>query len=407
MEWENKFSSIVRETETNLARVRDRLGSSSKTKAFHPRSSGIHHGGNLRSQAARSPYKGTVAWDLPSSKHSPIKTVGMATSAPSSQASPALVNALFERVEEQAEVVSQLCDTVKKLEKERDIQATDIKKMKDEISRLNERLREKGVDIETERKLEQFKRDVYSQLEFVQSQAKLRQSAGESSGRSDSAVVNEARRIVEDETESLQRDIEHLKTKLGKMEMELHSTLAESRDVFRKQDRLDRALSSLSENQRSQSRSLSSIVDERQSDAYDIRQLKHLVNKVSHQYSELESEMQSSIRRSGVSSSNSSVRLPQPRLPKQTKMTNGDSKPRRKGAKKKTKAASDDLMLSSSSNTDLSLTTLDISSPSDTELVSLQLDRSHRGVSGNGVGNISSSSLTSLDSDDLLKELSH
>ena len=41
-----------------------------------------------------------MAWD----KLSPVKTVGMATSVPSSQASPALVNALFERVEEQAEV---------------------------------------------------------------------------------------------------------------------------------------------------------------------------------------------------------------------------------------------------------------------------------------------------------------
>ena len=60
--------------------------------------------GNLRSQAARSLSKGTVAWDLSSPKHSPVKTIGMATSVPSSQASPALVNALFERVEEQAEV---------------------------------------------------------------------------------------------------------------------------------------------------------------------------------------------------------------------------------------------------------------------------------------------------------------
>ena len=63
--------------------------------------------GNLQSQASRSPHKGTVAWDLQSSKHSPIKMVGMATSVPSSQTSPALVNALFERVEEQAEVSAQ------------------------------------------------------------------------------------------------------------------------------------------------------------------------------------------------------------------------------------------------------------------------------------------------------------
>ena len=56
--------------------------------------------GNIRSLTSRSPHISAMAWD----KLSPVKTVGMATSVPSSQASPALVNALFERVEEQAEV---------------------------------------------------------------------------------------------------------------------------------------------------------------------------------------------------------------------------------------------------------------------------------------------------------------
>lgn len=407
MEWENKFSSIVRETETNLARVRDRLGSSNKTKGFG-RSSGNHYGGslspaftpgNLRSQTARPP---AVAWD----KQIPVKTVGMATSVSSSQASPALVNALFERVEEQAELVSRLSNTVMGLEKERETQAAEINKMKEQINRLNERLRERGVDIETERKLEQFKRDVYSQLEFVQSQTKLTQSASENSHHSDPGVINEARRIIQDETESLQRDIEYLKTRLSKMEIELHTNLGDSRDVLRKQERLDRVLSSLSENQCSQSRSLSSIVDERQSDSYEIRQLKHLVNKLSNQCSELESEIQTSIRHSTVSSSNnSSLRQPQPRPFKATRITNGDTRTRRKSSKSKSKATTDDLVLSSSSDTDLSLTTLDVGSTSDTELTSMQLDRSHRGVSTrNGIGSISNSSLSSLDSDDLLKE---
>ena len=58
---------------------------------------------------------------------------------------------------------------------------------------------------------------------------------------------------------------------------------------------------------------------------------------------------------------------------------NGDAKSKRKGTKQKSKAAVDDLVLSSSSDDDLSLTTLDISSPSDSELTSLKLDRSHKG----------------------------
>ena len=43
----------------------------------------------------------TVPWD----KQSSVKTVGITTGVTSSQASPALVNALFERVEQQSEVI--------------------------------------------------------------------------------------------------------------------------------------------------------------------------------------------------------------------------------------------------------------------------------------------------------------
>lgn len=399
MEWESKFSSIVRETETNLAKVRDRLNASNKTKALG-RSRGNHYGGsstslhtvgNLRSQTSRP---STVAWD----KLRSPKTVGMTTNIPSGQASPALVNALFERVEEQGELVNYLNKTVMQLEKERETHAGEIKRMKEEINKLSERLRERGVDIETERKLEQFKRDVYSQLEFVESQTKLRQNEGENSLRSDSAVINEMRRIIEDETESIQRSIEHLKTKLSKMELEIHSTITDSREVLRKQDRLDRLLSSLSENQRTQSRSLSSVVDERQSDTHEIQELKHLVSKLSRQYSELESELQSSI------SNNSSIRHSRPRPSKQTRSTNGSVRSMRRGKLSKSIRAQDDLVLSSSNGSDLSLSALDVSSPSDTDFTSVQLENSNRGISTeNGIGNISSTSLSSLNSDDLLK----
>lgn len=401
MEWESKFSSIVRETETNLAKVRDRLNASNKTKAlgssrgnhYGGSSTSLHTVGNLRSQTSRP---STVAWD----KLRSPKTVGMTTNIPSGQASPALVNALFERVEEQGELVNYLNKTVMQLEKERETHAGEIKRMKEEINKLSERLRERGVDMETERKLEQFKCDVYSQLEFVESQTKLRHNEGENSLRSDSAVINEMRRIIEDETESIQRSIEHLKTKLSKMELEIHSTITDSREVLRKQDRLDRLLSSLSENQRTQSRSLSSVVDERQSDAHEIQELKHLVSKLSRQYSELESELQSSI------SNNSSIRhpRPRPRPSKQTRSTNGSVRSMRRGKLSKSIKAQDDLVLSSSNGSDLSLSALDVSSPSDTDFTSVQLEKSNRGISTeNGIGNISSTSLSSLNSDDLLK----
>ena len=76
---------------------------------------------------------------------------------------------------------------------------------------------------------------------------------------------------------------------------------------------------------------------------------------------------------------NSSVRQSQLHASTQARFMNGDAKSKREGTKHKSKAAVDDLVLSSSSDNDLSLTTLDVSSPSDSELTSLKLDRSHRG----------------------------
>lgn len=80
-----------------------------------------------------------------------------------------------------------------------------------------------------------------------------------------------------------------------------------------------------------------------------------------------------------LTGNNSSVRQSQLRASTQARLMNGDAKSKRKGTKHKSKAAVEDLVLSSSSDNDLSLTTLDVSSPSDSELTSLKLDRSHRG----------------------------
>ena len=58
--------------------------------------------GNIHLGVTRSSTKSGVAWGP--SPRSPVKTIGITTTSPSSQASPALINALFERVEQQAEV---------------------------------------------------------------------------------------------------------------------------------------------------------------------------------------------------------------------------------------------------------------------------------------------------------------
>ena len=78
---------------------------------------------------------------------------------------------------------------------------------------------------------------------------------------------------------------------------------------------------------------------------------------------------------------NTSTSRPAKKSMKSTPLMNGNSRePNIKRSNKKFTSESLELSLSDISDTDLSLSTLDLNSPSDSELVSLQLDNSSRGI---------------------------
>ncbi|KAK3704469.1 hypothetical protein QZH41_013344 [Actinostola sp. cb2023] len=100
MSWEDKFSSIVRETESNLARVRNRLGSS-------------------RARTSR------VKYTSPNRGRNRLVILGRHCQAAT-------------------RVLESLSMTVKRLEKERNTQAEMITSLQTQVVKLNDRLREQG-----------------------------------------------------------------------------------------------------------------------------------------------------------------------------------------------------------------------------------------------------------------------
>ncbi|XP_031574417.1 myosin heavy chain, cardiac muscle isoform-like [Actinia tenebrosa] len=294
MDWEDKISSIVKETETNLARVKDQLGSS---RVRHSSQAKYYSSPNLdvrNSSFENSSFRSSnplLSYSTNGFQStSPQRMSGVNANRNEGSSSPALLNVLFERIEQQAETLSSLSHTVKRLEKAKTHQAETISTLQDQVSRLNERLREHGVDLQTERKLEGFKREMYSQLERIQSQNQLKQNRDDISYDDPSNAtlardLHENKRILQDDCNSLRREIDHLKTRIGKIELDTQTTMADAKDSNRRLERIDRTVNLLSENQRSQSRSIESIVDDRElrnSDMGSIRrELDELLTKVS------------------------------------------------------------------------------------------------------------------------------
>ncbi|XP_032219829.1 myosin-J heavy chain isoform X2 [Nematostella vectensis] len=434
MDWEDKFSSIVKETESNLARVRDRLGSSRtklpvssayntspyrESSSLKPSSRLSTSMDNLRPRSTM--FSSTTRSSLSPTKTrldayrstSPVKTSSVLSGQPSSRDSPALLNVLFERLEQQAEALDSLSGTVKRLEKDKNNQAGTISKLQDEVSRLNDRLREQGVDMETERKLEQFKREMYGHLEMMTSRSRLHRSEDSSFGdpnpTSIARELNESKRLLQEDCDSVRREVDHLKARIAKVELEMHSSLGDGKDALRRLDRLDRTINVLSENQRSQSHSLSSMVDERDMRTADLGQLRGIVDQLSHQVANMERETSNQVHRqhssaTGCSSNSTSRKNGKSSATHNRQMTNGYSHSKITNGKSRKKK--DPLFDISLSDSDIDVTTgvLNLSTGSDSEISSIQLDTqsSNKVHARDEFADISSTSLSSLDSDDLL-----
>ncbi|KAK3704470.1 hypothetical protein QZH41_013345 [Actinostola sp. cb2023] len=263
-----------------------------------------------------------------------------------------------------------------------------------------------------------FKREMYSHLERIQSQYRLHDGSDGSHGNPTTATLSrdlqENKRLAHETCESLRREIDHIKTRIAKVELETHSTLADARDSARRLERLDRTVNVLSENQRSQSHSLESMVDDRDMRTFELGSIREKISELSRHVSDRESDSQGRRKQqtrrpaSGSSSSSSANKAsnqtkPLPKTTGKNSLVNGySSSATPKKSKRKTKAPELEISLSDS-DLDMSSALLGISSDSDSDLTSIQLNsHSYKVEIHPEISDLSSASLSSLNSDELL-----
>ncbi|XP_048763249.1 uncharacterized protein LOC125671519 [Ostrea edulis] len=211
MNWENKFSSILRETESNLSKARRKL--------YTP-----GHGYldlTSRGFSSSMPMRRSSSL-LDMSGYVPVMTSTPQVAVPSqpSITSPQLVNSLQEKMEQQNRLIDQLMQMVNKLETDRNNYSEQMKDVRDQLYHLRTQNTKPDRRMDVENKIDQFRRDLQSEINSIHIQ--LQRNSVDNTLQRD---IRDMKNNVQDDLDLMKRDIDILKSRIGKIENEV-STIA-------------------------------------------------------------------------------------------------------------------------------------------------------------------------------------
>eukprot|EP00057_Strongylocentrotus_purpuratus_P029775 XP_011684249.1 PREDICTED: uncharacterized protein LOC583757 isoform X2 [Strongylocentrotus purpuratus] len=319
-DWERNFTNTMRETEDNLSRMRNRLDPA----RYKP----------IDSTLIDSPPEPTehLSNGVPkirlknNNKERPVSAI-MTSTSPSyelyrhSAPSTGLVALLSEKVERQNKVIEQLAHQVQDLERDRRKNEVKVHDLEHQVNTLTTRLTEnRGQHNQTEQQIEGWQRDVRNRLDELHERVTRQMTNGGSNDayNSEGALamlardLHEAKRTLQGEYNALHHEIETLRTRLVKQEMDVTGQLMEGKENGRRMDRLDRKLGKVQSDQQlvlSHHLGLSSSSHQPPSRLYsdqkDITDLKMEMSKLLASFSRLESASQ--VSRSSNGSAPSTV----------------------------------------------------------------------------------------------------
>ncbi|CAH1773040.1 unnamed protein product [Owenia fusiformis] len=307
MDWENQFSSILRDTENNLARVKSHLGSAKSTSQralspLNPTEFSHLRAGSSRDFMASTPKTRHVGFrdleagqsTVPSQSNYPAYSSSgrsyssnpepgmMSNDAPYIEIdqSPAVVALLNDKIEHQERLIDKLRRSVDKMEGERNFYKKELKSIQDELNKLSDRVYEKGVDLETERKIEQWKRNMMTELHMVQSQLQAQKKSDDLTHLGTNQMfdatreIQDLKRFVREDNDSLRRELESVKTRMVKTDLEMTTLRADNQDLSRRNDRLERIFRELSDTYQTQQQNSNRQEEDRDHEKHQITELR-------------------------------------------------------------------------------------------------------------------------------------
>lgn len=249
MDWEKKFSSIIKDTEANLSRMKNKFNQSGGNVSFAPRS----YSTPMKRSTSLLDFQGSSSpRHVQNGFHqTTIPEFNGALSTNPIMPYPT-TQALQEKIEQQSIAIEHLTGLVHRLETDRHNYKEQIRDLRNEIFQLTEKATDRRPDPHIERRMEQMRRELLGEIQLLQSQLQISSAKGSNAHLSDTQLMSMSRDVLEvkhafrDELETYRRDLEVLRSRVSKVELELASFLSGKRDIERRQDNLDRTLNSIS-----------------------------------------------------------------------------------------------------------------------------------------------------------------
>ncbi|CAD5112725.1 DgyrCDS1944 [Dimorphilus gyrociliatus] len=276
MDWDTKFATIVDETESTLMRIRE----------------SIEFGRSLKLPDSINEAKSkTITTSYGNKNIDLFRDFENDRRSASRQDIPALISLMQDRIDTQNKTIDHLSKNLLKLEEDRDTQQRQMRNFREELSIVRERLSERGVDLQTEHKFEQWKRELASQIQMLQGRMSLMSHSTNDSPLSSSIHRDfiDLKRHVNDELRSLRNEIDTLKARLSACEVHVGDAFTDKRFADRSLDRLERKVENgnmpkictddmtirdLAESQSYTKRTLNRLQDEQNFDKHQINLLK-------------------------------------------------------------------------------------------------------------------------------------
>ncbi|KAK2144691.1 hypothetical protein LSH36_737g05080 [Paralvinella palmiformis] len=214
MDWQQKFSSLAKETECNLTRVKNQLYTTQYTAAPKLLNNGATADGQLQ--------------------YIPLDQ------------SPGIIVLLQERLDDQAKAIENLTKAVRSLQDERENNRRTIRQLQGELRDIKDHLTEKAIGFHDDRKLEQWRHAMTDDMQGLQNQLQLYHArSNDNSTMTLNNELYESRRMMREECEEFRRELDTVKSGLMRLQLQFASHDGENRELLRSQDQLNRTMKNI------------------------------------------------------------------------------------------------------------------------------------------------------------------
>ncbi|XP_060686481.1 rho-associated protein kinase 2-like [Hemiscyllium ocellatum] len=228
MNWDTQLNSILNDTDCNVEKIKKRLN----TTGYYAKVGSIDKMEHVRfsdpiSVATEpSSYSDMLSYKLPKEE----------------------LMGIYRQLQSQGKTIEFLQQALLRVETEKVQQMQKIRSLEEDIRRLQSKTEERCLDFQLERKMEEWRRgmsnEIYSLREQVQ-RVDGRFSQGKITISSLMQEVQQSKKDLCEEHDSLRREIDHLKHKIRRQEDELLNHISDTRELKQSQEKSSKILREL------------------------------------------------------------------------------------------------------------------------------------------------------------------